>query len=278
MVGCERPAASGAEPAGARPAESTHAPELPRAAESAQGTRLAAEPGAPARGTAAGIEYVETVTGGASPDERLPLVIAIHGLGDRPESFLRLFAALDAKARVVALRGLAPYADGFTWFPLAARNLEDPATAAGIREAAGRVTAAAAELASRRPTVGRPIVTGFSQGGALSYALAIHHGGGLSAAHPVGGWIPPDLVPSRADAGTGAARSDCPIVALHGEADPLVPVAVTRKGIEALAAGGPPVDLRIFPGIGHNIPEPMRSELLAIVAASVRRAASGSVP
>ncbi|MEO5731572.1 MAG: hypothetical protein ABI134_18870, partial [Byssovorax sp.] len=36
---------------------------------------------------AAGVRYLERVTGGAAPEDALPLVIGIHGYGDRPESY-----------------------------------------------------------------------------------------------------------------------------------------------------------------------------------------------
>src|SRR5262245_29161383 len=45
------------------------------------------------------VEFVELTTGGANPSETLPMIIAIHGLGDRPEAFSELFSGFDVKAR-----------------------------------------------------------------------------------------------------------------------------------------------------------------------------------
>jgi hypothetical protein len=61
--------------------------------------------------------FVTRVTAGADAHARLPMIVAVHGLGDRPEDFATLFDALPFAARVVALRGVTPYGDGFTWFP-----------------------------------------------------------------------------------------------------------------------------------------------------------------
>ena len=52
---------------------------------------VAASSPSEARQGQVGLRYIEHLTGGAQPDEVLPLVVAVHGLGDRPENFRGLF-------------------------------------------------------------------------------------------------------------------------------------------------------------------------------------------
>lgn len=223
---------------------------------------------APTRGryaVAADMEYLEVIhvprgTPAAArpgPDAQLPMLIAIHGLGDRPENFKHVIADLPYTARLILPRGLDPVEDGYSWFPIRARSTDVAGLARGISGAADRLARLIAELQTSRPTTGRPVVTGFSQGGMLSFALAVYHPGLLAAAVPVGGWLPPPLWPSALP-----ARRPLPkIVALHGEADPAVKFAPTREAVEHLEKLGWPAALKAYPEVGHAIPPNMRREL-----------------
>jgi len=223
-------------------------------------------PSAPAAAPAlTPLEYVERLTGGASPDEPLPLLVAMHGLGDRPESFAELYAGLGVKARVIALRAPDPWGEGFSWFPFRA-NDGDELRSRGIAGASERVVAMLGVLETRRPTRGKPVVTGFSQGGMLSFAIAARHPERVRAAFPIGGVLPQPLWPAL-DAGRPSVR----IVALHGEADERVPLAPTRAGVEALVARGFDARLEGFPGVGHQIPPALRARYFELIAAELTR-------
>jgi phospholipase/carboxylesterase len=218
---------------------------------------------------AAGVQYLEIVTARADPASELPLVMAIHGLGDRPENFAPVLADLDEPARLIVPRALSAYHGGFSWFPFRG-ELRDEAVEKGVVAAAQALAKALDALQKTRPTRGRPIVTGFSQGGALSFALAVLHPTSVAAAIPVGGWVAFPLPLPKAAA--GAPRP--PITALHGAADSLIPVSPTRASVTSLRALGFQAELREFPGVGHSIPEPMRRELLGLVGAAVRAQAA----
>lgn len=191
------------------------------------------------------LEFVEVMTGGAPLEAREPLVLAIHGLGDRPEGFVGLFEGFAAPARVIAPHSQTKYADGYSWFDF--RRGDPDFSAPGIRIAAESLARFVRSVAARRPTAGKPIVVGFSQGGALSFALAALHGEGFAEAFPIGGWFPSALWPAR------KPDQAPPIVAFHGTADPLVPLARMRPGAARLAELGFSVDVREFDGIGHTI-------------------------
>ena len=50
-----------------------------------------------------------------------------------------------------------------------------------------------------RPTEGRALVAGFSQGGMLTFGLALHHPDLFDGAYPIAGWFPLHLVDSVID-------------------------------------------------------------------------------
>jgi phospholipase/carboxylesterase len=247
---------------GCKASEREPRPTAPRAAPPPTSAR------APSEGAARALTHIEIVTGGAAANSELPLVIALHGLGDQPKSFADLFAGFDAPARIAVLQAPEAWGDGYAWFGLSAGNLD--ATAAGIRNAAQAVARSIRIIASQRPTRGPAIVTGFSQGGALSFALAAAHADVVRLAIPVAGWLPQALHPAsgaRTDA-TGGVR----VIALHGAADTRIPLDAARQAVSGLQRAGYPASLEVFSGVGHHVPAELKARLHALLAQACREA------
>lgn len=217
------------------------------------------------------LHYLEVLTGGAQPDEALPMLVAIHGLGDEPKQFAGLVADLPVKARVILPRAIDDYEVGWSWFPVRAADPDVDALARGITRAAKAIDAGITRLERDRPTVGKPVVTGFSQGGMLTFALAVTYPEHYQAAFAVGGWLPPPLWP-REDV---EAKTLPPIVALHGEADPAVKFEPTREAVEHLSSIGAEAELHPYPEVGHAIPPAMREELHALIVAELEHPTPG---
>jgi phospholipase/carboxylesterase len=212
----------------------------------------------PARVEPTSLPFVEMTTAGASSEAALPLIVALHGLGDRPENFIGLFGELPVQARVVAPHSHAPYGDGFAWFPPSSPMSDESAPA--MASAADDIARFAADMARARPTLGKPIVTGFSQGGALSYAVAVRHADALAVSVPISGWLPPPLWPSE-------APHDAPrIFAFHGSADQRVPLERDRAGVDALQKAGFQMQFQVAQGVEHSIPTTTRQTVLALLA------------
>jgi phospholipase/carboxylesterase len=202
-------------------------------------------------GEAAGLRYVER-QGGGGPDEVLPMVVAVHGLGDTPEHLGdALVSALGRPVRVILPRGPKPYGQGYSWFDLGANEV----MLAGIERSTGLLAGGLGEIVKRRPTRGKPIVLGFSQGGMLSFALAAKHPALVGAAFPVAGFLPTPLLPAP---GSGPLP---PIVAFHGADDPLVPARAARESIERLKAGGARAEIHVYAGLAHQISPELRGDL-----------------
>lgn len=222
---------------------------------------------------AGGLHYLEIVTGRGDPSAALPMLVAIHGLGDRPESFSHLLDAFPEPARVILPRGIDDFEGGFSWFPTRARDPDVDKLAAGVGDAADVIAKGLAVLSKERPTKGKPIVTGFSQGGMLTFALAIHHPDVVGYAVPVGGWLPPPLWPDAN--GSAVAPSGAPtVVALHGTADAAVRYEPTKEAVDALAILEFPVTLKTYEGVPHAIPPLVHRDLTDLLVDAVQAAAS----
>lgn len=180
-----------------------------------------------------------------------PVVVALHGRGDHPTRFVRLAAGWADVATVVVPAAPTPYSSGFSWFSIRARS-DNADLAAGVAEAARRV----ASLISSRRSDGVPVVvTGFSQGGMLSYALATGHPTLVDAAAPMGGFLPKGLWPDATPPSPPA------IVAVHGDADPVIPVEQARSTVAHLQSIGWPVTLHEQPGAPHTVTSQMHQHI-----------------
>jgi len=203
--------------------------------------------------------WLEHVVGGEA-DAELPMVVMVHGLGDRPESMLRVMAGLPGPVRIIAPRAPTPWGKGHAWFTSRVRDGDTAVLEAQMRVGADALAAQLREVQQARPTKGKPVIAGFSQGGMLSFMVAAHHPDVVAKAVPVAGWLPPGLVPARAPQGAP------PIVALHGDADPILPLAPTQASVEGLKAAGFAVELQVFEGVQHQIPASVRAALYQQVA------------
>jgi dipeptidyl aminopeptidase/acylaminoacyl peptidase len=77
----------------------------------------------------------------------------------------------------------------------------------------------------------------------------------------------PELLFARISAATPKPR----VVALHGESDPRVPLDPTRRGVEALVSRGFDARIETFPGVGHQIPPPVRTRWLELLGEEARK-------
>jgi phospholipase/carboxylesterase len=209
-------------------------------------------------------EHLEIRTAGAPDDAELPLIVALHGRGDRPEHFAPLFDDFPVPARVVILRPPHPFGGGLAWFRTE-RDAEGSSAriARELTRHAERVVATTAAIRRARPTRGAPIVMGFSQGAMLTYAIATRYPDAFSAAFPVSGLLFPELL-------EGAPSRLPPIRALHGRSDPLVAIEDDRRGVAQLRAHGADVELRELDA-PHTITSEMRRELWTAMVRALDR-------
>jgi phospholipase/carboxylesterase len=202
------------------------------------------------------LTYEELVTGGASTAQTLPMIIAVHGMGDRPENFKELFSDFPKAARVILPQAPKSYFSGYSWFDIRfpiSRSAEE--LSPGIRAAAKLVSTLLLKLSKELPTEGKPAITGFSQGGAISYAAAAMYPSFIAFAVPLSGAIPPSLYPPKSDV------PPPPICAAHGDKDELIPIEGARQSVRAFNAAGGRASLTEIAGLRHTVDSSMREFL-----------------
>ncbi len=261
IAGCNAKGAGSASSSRATPT----APEK-AASKGAPGGRFQ-QPGADGWGQAGGLRYLERVVGGGDANQTLPLVIMIHGMGDAPRyDWFRGAEAITTPMRIVMPRAPLPYYDGFSWFAYNIGDQDVARLAREIAEAADALARSIEILRIHRPSVGRAIVTGFSQGGMLSYALALRHPELVEFSHPISGLLPEQLWPAGKPEGTRFPR----IAAVHGDRDSLVPIDPARQLCARLSKLGYEVSLREFAGVRHEVTDAMEAYTVELLEQAAR--------
>jgi phospholipase/carboxylesterase len=214
-----------------------------------------------------GVRVTEVVLGRASLDDELPMVVYLHGRGSRPE------LPKGDHEDTPPVRMVFPWApdrlgDGYSWFPVSITEGYDPKVLGyHIQRRADQLAHVIKRLMYTRPTEGRALVAGFSQGGMLTFGLALHHPDLFDGAYPIAGWFPLHLVDSVID----PTRRYPEIRALHGDRDPVVPMRQTRAVVERLAALGLDATFDAHRARRHHTTDAMRERHKDFMLGIIRR-------
>ena len=216
-----------------------------------------------------GLYALEVILGEAEFEDALPLVFLIHGRGDRPRVPGGPFANAPTPMRLILPRAPTALGTGFTWLRVSVTSGRIEELAASLRLRAAHIAHVIRKTREQRPTLGTPIVAGFSQGGMLAFTLAVRHPDVVGEALPMAGWLPPQLRPLVVP----AAERLIPIRSAHGTADPVVPFAPTRELIGQLTELGWDAVLIPFEGVEHVMSPEMNAQFeLWLEDALARRA------
>lgn len=141
---------------------------------------------------------------------------------------------------------MAPY--GRQWFSL--QDLSPAALLRGVERAAPCVHEFLDHLLERhRLQPGNLGLVGFSQGTMMALHVAPRRERAIGAVVGYSGAL---VAPERLAA---EAKSRPPVLLVHGDADPVVPVDALYQAVAALQAAGFPVQWLVRPGLGHSIDE-----------------------
>ena len=231
-------------------AGSAPVPARARVAVPAQGDRAAAT--YPYRLVEPAAAALQAETSG-----RLPLVVFLHGSGERGadnEAQLKHFAgatateAFQAKHPCFVLAVQCPADE--RWADVTPGTDGKPNWGAGLQTKAEPTRALrAVELALDEVMRTKPVdpdrvyLTGLSMGGFGSFDLAVRMPGRFAALVSVCG---------GGDPGRAAALRALPVMVAHGIDDPVVPIACSRVMADAIRAAGGSVTVREYPGVGHD--------------------------
>jgi predicted esterase len=196
------------------------------------------------------------------PPTPMPLIVALHPFGADREAWARAnvlpfcekhgFALLAPGGKQMIAPGRAAWAASAADFVASFRNEQR------------RVFFALEELRKKAPIDPKRIyVVGAGQGASLGFALALRNPQWARGAVLVGGGYAPSTLHDWVERSAGYGRR---LALVHGEDDPLFPIAPLRSFVESLRKTGLAVELFEVKG-GHELaPEAMAATLEARIA------------
>lgn len=201
-------------------------------------------------GNVAGLRYLERVTPGTDPDARLPMIVVLHSKGSRPEHYAGTFYRhVGQPVRLIVPEGPLELGQNREWFRLPGRTKKQAELADQMLEASATLATFLTDITRCRPTVGRPVVTGSSQGGSMTYAIATLYPYLVRGAVALAGWLPAELW----------SPYMVQTVGLHGTKDTAVPFAKTAQYAAAMQERGAPFTFETY-DTGHAINRAMQRD------------------
>lgn len=180
------------------------------------------------------------------------LVILLHGYGANGDDLIGLapvWAPVLPDTLFVAPN--APYPCdmnpfGFQWFGIS--NLNPDIMLAGTRSVAPTLDAyLTTEMARHGVDESKTALVGFSQG----TMMALHVG--LRRSKPFAGIVGYSGALPGASTLPAEIKSRPPVLLVHGDADPMVPIQALRLAEQGLQAVKVPVEAHVSPGLEHGI-------------------------
>jgi predicted esterase len=195
---------------------------------------------------AAALHGIEnTLFAGADRASAKAAVILVHGRGATPESMLPLAEAFGRDD----IRYAVPRASGNTWYPnsfLAPLQANEPF----LSSALALLSALVAKVEGEGFDASRIAIVGFSQGACLACEFAARHARRYGAIVALtGGLIGPPGTPRTYP----GSLDGTPVFLGSSDIDPHVPLKRVDETAEVLAHLGGKIDMRIYPGMGHNV-------------------------
>ena len=201
-----------------------------------------------------------------SGDGPHPTILALHGWGANAQDLLGLAPHLSGgRFLVICPQGplevpLGPRAVGYGWFPL---TMGRPPDLPAILAARDRLRAFLDAALERYPIDRKKIVAlGFSQGGVMSYGLALGRPERFAAVAVLSSWLPKELANLFSVQNANDGNRLPPTLVHHGSADELIQIERARESIETLRGLCAQVTYREY-DMGHEINPQSLAELSA---------------
>ncbi len=223
----------------------------------------------PAPADSATVMPSERVIALGALEQPTDVVVFLHGVGASAESFRSLAEAVAPalpRALMLVPDGLHRFdhaKTGRQWFSM--NGITDTNRPELVRVAAAEVSAwIDRELDRRGVARDRVALVGFSQGAIVASWLAVHRSPAPEAVVLVSGRVSDDVVPVGGSVAT-------PVLVLHGELDPIIPVSLVDPGVRQLEGWGARVTKHVYADLAHTIDPREVAEARAFLAGALPR-------
>ncbi len=201
-------------------------------------------------------------------------VLLLHGLGDSGDGWAPMAPEL-VRPEWPAVRFVFPHAPvqpvtingGMrmrSWYDIVdLEDIDKRADEAGILESAAAVEALIGREAERGVPASRVVLAGFSQGGAVAYAVSLRRSEPVAGLVAMSTYLP---MAKRLLEHAPAPDQFPPVFVAHGSHDPVVPVRAGELAAEQLRAQGYSVEWHSYP-MGHEACMPEFDDLAAWLSA-----------
>jgi len=199
--------------------------------------------------------YIVKYSGRGGSGDDLPMLVALHGNGDTTKNFYQ--TALDqinTPARIILLE--APFANGSgsAW----------PWNATEFSQYGPAINEAIDLLASQYPTLGKPVLLGFSGGAMMAYYQGAKHGRSYSAIFPISGKLSSDLL------GGPPFHTGAKVFAFHGKNDSVISLSGGTAAVKLLRENRASVKFVAFDGGHHGLFKDMKATITQAVEVRLR--------
>ncbi|NLT43143.1 MAG: prolyl oligopeptidase family serine peptidase [Anaerolineae bacterium] len=174
---------------------------------------------------------------GKDPDKRWPLILFLHGMGERGDDLGK-----------VKIHGIPKRVERDPSFPFVTVSPQCPLDSVWTSQLPALETLLDSVLDQYAVDPARVYLTGLSMGGYGSWALGSQSPQRFAAVVPIcGGGRPEAGFPAKV-----AALKEVPVWAFHGAKDDVVPLAESETLVDHLRSVGGDARLTVYPDCGHN--------------------------
>ena len=185
------------------------------------------------------LPYMVTVPSDFSPDEHLPLIVFLHGAGERGTDLQKINVH-----GIPKLFGANPDYRGLRAVTLSPQCPPDDVWSAHVFALRALIEHVTAEYGC---DPNRVSITGISMGGFGTWEMGLRFSELFSAVAPIcGGGM----------SWRAANLKNVPVRVFHGDQDTVVPIDYSLQMVLALKAAGGNVAFTVYPGVEHNSWEP----------------------
>lgn len=216
----------------------------------------------------AGYKYKHRLVNTDKPDASLPMVIGLHWSGSTPDEFERYLDGFTKPVRLILIQGQYPNRAGFSFFPREPKNyynLPADEKMSVLLQEGEKISRFVEEVTALYKPSKKPFIIGASQGGDLSYVMAIRCGHLISRSFPLLATMDNRIILPLSE----SAQTRVPIDVFHGTADPIVSLETVKEHVKLLKKNGYKVKLRSYKNIEHDIPAAMEKDYIDLINKSL---------